>query len=227
MISPLLTQPTSTTSTTASKQSIAGDFDKFLKLLTTQLQNQDPMSPMDATQFTTQLVQFSQVEQQINANKKMDELVTAGATEQKLAEISTAQSYVGKKVEALGDTFSLQDGTVDLRYALDGAAKTASAKILDANKRTVATVTLDPSAGAHTLTWNGKTADGTQLPDGNYRIAITATDATGTAVATQSGFSGTVGSVANESGVIVLKIGSTSVPLSQVTALKGAAATAS
>jgi len=58
--------------TTASKASLSQDFDDFLQLLTTQLQNQDPLNPMDSNEFTNQLVQFSQVEQQINSNQKLD-----------------------------------------------------------------------------------------------------------------------------------------------------------
>ena len=225
-ISPLLSTPSSATSTT-SGQSIAGDFDKFLTLLTTQLQNQDPMSPMDATQFTTQLVQFSQVEQQINANKKMDQLVAASTTEQKLAEVTAAQSYVGQQVEALGDTVPLQDGQATLIYGLDSTAKSATLKIVDQNKRTVATIALDPTAGAHSFTWDGKTADGTQLPDGTYRMTLTATDAAGDTVTSQTGFAGKVASVINESGTVMLRIGDTAVPLSQVTAVAGAATTGS
>src|ERR1700686_3335504 len=94
--------PTTTTSTTSTAQAagvvgsqqLAGNFDTFLKLLTTQLQNQDPLSPMDSNQFTQELVQFSQVEQQINTNTSLASLIALTKTQSS----ANAVSYLGKTI---------------------------------------------------------------------------------------------------------------------------------
>ncbi|HZZ11369.1 MAG TPA: flagellar hook capping FlgD N-terminal domain-containing protein, partial [Paraburkholderia sp.] len=78
---------------TASQQ-LAGNFDTFLTLLTTQLQNQDPLSPMDSTQFTQQLVAFSGVEQQINTNNNLQSLIALNQSQQ----AASAVSYIGHSV---------------------------------------------------------------------------------------------------------------------------------
>src|ERR1044071_1210572 len=76
----------------SAQKTLASNFDTFLSLLTTQLKNQDPMSPMDSNQFTQQLVQFSQVEQQINSNKNLESLIALTKSQTTTA----AVSYLGK-----------------------------------------------------------------------------------------------------------------------------------
>src|SRR6201985_2858476 len=92
------TGTTGTTGSSSSMQQLSGNFDTFLQLLTTQLQNQDPTSPMDTNQFTQQLVEYSQVEQQIDTNTNLQSLITQGGTQN----AAYAPSYLGKNVTVSG-----------------------------------------------------------------------------------------------------------------------------
>ena len=98
--------------TATAKTSLSGNFDMFLRLLTTQLQNQDPLEPLDSTKFTEQLVSYSQVEQQINTNANLEALLAltkAGAG-------SIAVSYLGKTAVTAGPLTALDDDDLDRGY---------------------------------------------------------------------------------------------------------------
>src|SRR5215203_4045443 len=118
----------STSSTTASvsgavdKKTIAGNFDAFLKLLTTQLKNQNPLDPLDTNQFTQQLVQFAQVEQQLKQNEQLAALVSL----EKTAQATTALAYVGQTVAVDGQTAALSNGEASWSLV---ASKPASATV--------------------------------------------------------------------------------------------------
>src|SRR6195256_985265 len=111
---PLVTDPTATDANSA-QQTLAGNFNTFLTLLTSQLKNQDPLSPMDTTQFTQQLVQFSAVEQQINGNKKLDQLIGLQST----ANAYGAVGFVGTQVAADSDQLSLQNKKSKFDYTIE------------------------------------------------------------------------------------------------------------
>src|SRR5215468_478605 len=115
---PTVTDPNATDSTSA-EQTLAGNFNTFLTLLTSQLQNQDPLSPMDSTQFTQQLVMFSQVEQQINTNDNLQSLIALNLSQN----ANSAVNYIGRSVVMTNGEGALQsngDGTssVDWTYNL-------------------------------------------------------------------------------------------------------------
>ena len=157
---------------------LAANFDSFLKLLTTQLSNQDPLSPLDATQFTTQLAQFSMVEQQINTNKQLSQLVGAQGVNQG----SYSVSFLGKMVEAQGSTSELKNGSADWTYFLNSSAAGNQIQILDNTGQVVRTIPGETTAGFHKLAWDGKNNDGEQLPDGAYSVKISAVTADGSPV---------------------------------------------
>src|ERR1700745_1994530 len=94
-------------------QQLSGNFQTFLTLLTTQLKNQDPLSPMDSNQFTQQLVQFSQVEQQINSNKNLEDLIALTKSQS----ATNAVSYLGKTLTLTDGTAALQNGTANWTYS--------------------------------------------------------------------------------------------------------------
>ena len=101
--------------TNASKDStIAGDFDTFLKILTTQLQNQNPLDPIDSSQFTDQLVQFSSVEQSIKTNKNLEQLIALSGANA----FTGVVSYIGKEVTAEGAATNLKDGAASWSFSL-------------------------------------------------------------------------------------------------------------
>lgn len=165
----------------ASRTSLGGNFDTFLKLLTAQIQNQDPLSPMDATQFTQQLVQFSQVEQQIRTNEQMEALVTATRTSQ----TAGALTYLGRTVEIASSTAGVVTAGDDIRWelAFSEPATRATARVQDASGRVIFEQALGAQTGRTRFTWDGMTSAGTPAPAGVYRLSIAATDAEGAAVA--------------------------------------------
>jgi len=174
---PTTTNPAATDATSA-QQTLAGNFNTFLTLLTSQLQNQDPLSPMDSTQFTQQLVQFSQVEQQIKTNQNLEGL----ATQYQAAAAGAALSYLGKDAILQNDTTRFSGSPTNFGYSLPTSAGANRLEIRDANNRTVYTTTGALGAGDHVFTWDGKDSNGNTMPTGNYHIVLTATDTGGAAI---------------------------------------------
>jgi flagellar basal-body rod modification protein FlgD len=172
-----------TTSTTSSAESrLVGDYDSFLLLLTTQLKNQDPLAPMDATQFVSQLSQFASVEQMIVSNQKLDQIVSSLGANSILADIG----LIGRTVEVPGSAAELRDGSLSLTYSLAKDAEQAAVVIRDADGNIVRQLPVSTTAGEHGLTWDGTDEDGDQLEDGTYTFTFGAADAEGKPVATQS-----------------------------------------
>ena len=166
-----------TSSTSVDKDTLAGNFQTFLTLLTTQLKNQNPLDPLDTNQFTSQLVQFAQVEQQLKQNDQLAALVSL----QKTAQSTAALEFVGQTVSVDGATAPLQNGAATWDLTVPKPA-TATVSIKSATGQTVYTTDTTMNAGRQTFTWDGKDASGVQWPSGNYTIAIGAKDANGQAV---------------------------------------------
>ncbi|MCE9523078.1 MAG: flagellar hook assembly protein FlgD [Alphaproteobacteria bacterium] len=201
---------------TAAKATLSGNFDTFLRLLTTQLQNQDPLEPLDATKFTEQLVSYSQVEQQINTNSNLESLLAltkAGAG-------ATAVSYLGKTALTSGPLSALDGGAASWRYVLPSDAASVQISILDANGKVVHTLTGEKTTGAHELTWDGKNSAGTQLPDSVYKLSINARDATGKAISNTVSGMGLVKEVDMSGAEPVIAVGNRIVKLSEILGLK-------
>lgn len=150
------------------------DFDDFLTLLTTQLKNQDPLSPMDSTEFTNQLVSFSQVEQQIRSNDTLDQLLTM----QTLNLTALGLSFIGKDVEVTGETFKA-DGTktLTLGYDMPDGVKTGTVSIVDKDGKVVFSQAAVLTAGRQNLQWDGKDNNGNPVPEGTYELRVAALDA--------------------------------------------------
>ena len=160
------------------KDTIAGNFQTFLTLLTTQLKNQNPLDPLDTNQFTAQLVQFAQVEQQLKSNTQLGTLVSLQQTAQNTA----ALNFVGQKVDVAGTTTALSNGKATWQMAVPKPA-TGTITIKSATGQQVYTGTFSMNAGTQPFVWDGKDSSGLQWPDGNYTISVTAQDASGQPVA--------------------------------------------
>lgn len=157
---------------------VASNFTTFLQLLTTQLQNQNPLDPLDTNQFTQQLVQFAQVEQQMKSNDQLSSILALQKTSQQTA----AMAYVGYTVVVDGSTTELTTNGATWSFNSTKPA-TATVTIKDAaTGQTAYTGTYSVSSGDQKFTWDGKGSDGKQWPTGNYTIAITAIDANQKAV---------------------------------------------
>ncbi|MBS0386458.1 MAG: flagellar hook assembly protein FlgD [Proteobacteria bacterium] len=174
---PTVANPTATDAASA-QQTLAGNFSTFLTLLTSQLKNQDPLSPMDSTQFTQQLVQFSGVEQQIKTNQNLEGL----AAQYQAASAGAALSYLGKAALIQSDTVRLANGQANWTYSLPSTASSVSLEVRDASNRTVLQANGVSSAGAHAFAWDGKDSNGSIMPAGNYHLVVTAQDANGNAI---------------------------------------------
>ena len=208
------TTGTGTTSTT-SMSKLAENFDQFLTLLTTQLKNQDPLSPMDSAEFTNQLVQFAGVEQQINTNKNLESLLTL----QKSSQMMDALSLMGKKVEVSGSTVPLQDKSATFVYTLPKGAAQVAYAISDSSGRTVYSGAGDTTAGRHEYSWNGKSSAGVQLPDGTYKLTVIAVDAAGQQIQASTWATGKVTGVESSDGSAVLNLGGALVPMDRLSAV--------
>jgi flagellar basal-body rod modification protein FlgD len=196
----------------SSAASFSEDFDNFLLLLTTQLQHQDPLSPMDTNEFTSQLVQFTGVEQAIRTNQNLEQLIALQSGAQAVA----AVSFLGKTIEAFGNQLWLSGGSSEITYELGGAAAASSIVILDGNGKPVRTLSGEIAAGPHRFVWNGTDNDGNALPDGVYSVQVTAIDAEGNDIGVVTGVVGKVDGVQNLAGTILLKIGDLAIPLGNV-----------
>jgi len=158
---------------------LSDNYDTFLVLLTAQLQNQDPLAPMDSTQFTQQLVQFSQVEQQIRTNEQLEGLVG----QYQAASAGAALSYLGRDAIIEADETYLAGGVANWAYNLPSAASTMTVHVRDSSGRVVYTSTSEArGAGEHLFTWDGKTNNNTTAADGVYTLTFEAQDSAGTAI---------------------------------------------
>jgi len=192
---------------------LAEDFSQFLTLLTTQLQNQDPLSPMDSTEFTNQLVQFSQVEQQINSNQKLDSLVQL-----QLSSISSvALGYVGLDVSYVSSDMNYDGDTpIKIDYALSSAAIESKINIFDEKGQLVYSGTLPKDAGKNSFTWNGIKTNGTPVDPGTYTVKIDAIDKDQKPIQTTTVVSGHVRGIESQNGVVFVLIGDRAVPISSI-----------
>jgi flagellar basal-body rod modification protein FlgD len=160
------------------RSKLSENFDTFLSLLTAQLSNQDPLNPVDSAQFTQQLVQYSQVEQQIATNDKLSTLLSQSQS----AGTASAVSFIGKTAVFSSDVARLADGAAKWTYDVTGATGDARLSVRDATGREVYSESVPVGSGAKTFEWNGRDANGRNLPAGPYRLVVTATDAQGEAI---------------------------------------------
>jgi flagellar basal-body rod modification protein FlgD len=202
---------------------LADNFDNFLKLLTTQLQSQDPLSPLDATQFTEQLVQFTGVEQAIKTNGVLGQLVALVRADQ----VTRAVDYLGAAVEANGQSLRL-DGNqpATVHYRIDQPAAGATISIYNEAGRLVRTQAGEASPGLHTVPWDGRDQAGAQLPDGLYRVEVAAESTAGAPVPVSTTIAGVVDGVELQGDRLMLSVAGVLLPLDAVTTIRRPPATA-
>ena len=192
--------------------------DAFLKLLITQLQHQDPLNPADSTEFTSQLAQFSSLEQLSNVN---DNLTTLKLYQ---ASINNAQavSFIGKDIVAKGKTLQVTSGQpVACEFELTSAAKRAVVSIYDAAGNFVKDVQgLALSAGKQSLSWDAKDRNGNTVPDGAYTFEVQAEGMKGEKLDATTYSQGTVTGVTFEDGTTYLVVGRSKVAIGDVTQVR-------
>jgi flagellar basal-body rod modification protein FlgD len=194
------------------QQKLEGDLNSFLNLLITQLQNQDPLDPLDANEFTSQLVQFASVEQQIYQNGNLEKLVTG----QQNAQVAAMVDYLGTTVEATGNTVTLDNGKAVMTYTLGENAGTTTIALKDASGQVVAVAPGETAAGRHTFEWDGLDSEGTPLPDGAYTVEVGALRPDGSFVDVSTTMFGRVTGATIEDNKVVLSVGDVNVPMESV-----------
>lgn len=152
--------------------------DEFLRLLVTQLQNQDPVNPLDSSQFAAQLAQFNSVEQLINVNDGITELVNTQVAIGTGMTNTLAATLSGKQVRAIGNQIAIESGgTANVSFELSSPATDATITIKDLDGNVVRVEKLSNlSAGKNSWEWDGTSTLGLALPDGNYKFEVTAQD---------------------------------------------------
>ncbi len=198
-----------------SKTKLSSDLNSFLTLLTSQLKNQDPLSPMDSTQFTNQLVQFSQVEQQIGINSNLTSLI--GLTQQNIA--SNVVNYIGKTIEGPSNQAPLINGALRASYNSESKAASVNIAVKNAAGDIVFSKSGNIEAGVHEFTWDGKDSNGIRQKDGTYNLEVTALAADGSTINTSTTVFGKVTGVTSVNGTTTLLLGNIGIPVTSVLAV--------
>jgi flagellar basal-body rod modification protein FlgD len=198
--------------------------DAFLRLLTVQLKNQDPLEPIKNEAFVAQLAQFSSLEQLQNINTTLSAGNAGGATREgaTLAAVgnNTAVSLIGKQVEVVKDTVDLApSGSAQITYNLEGSADRMTADITDSAGRRVRTLTLHPSGLQGLMMWDGKSDDGVRVSPGAYRVALTAQAGSQPVKASSVALQEVTGVRTRDSAEPLLLFGGGSAPLSSVSGI--------
>lgn len=208
---------TDNSASSSATKSLSETFDNFLTLLTKQLQYQDPLSPMDTNEFTSQLVQYTEVEQSIGTNQKLEDLLALQNSNQAMA----AMSFLGTTIEAESDQINLADDGATFEYEMDTATTGTTISILDSSGKLVRVVTDgEKAAGTHSYKWDGTDGNGIALEDGVYTIQVTGSDSDGESVEFTTRAVGKVSGVEVRDGQVLLSIGALQVPLEDVQAVR-------
>lgn len=207
------------TQSASNAAALQDDLNRFLSLLTTQLKNQDPLDPMDSNEFTSQLVQFASVEQQIYQNSNLEQLVALAQTNQ----VSSLVDFIGKQIEVAGTTkFPLEDSQAQFTYTMPAGAKSASIIIRDANGLTVYEQDANLEQGAHSFQWDGRDRNGGTAPDGQYSVLVSGLDHQGELLDISTTVFGRVTGIGVENGQTTMFMGDIEVPQTLVLSVKEA-----
>ena len=201
---------------TAALASLTGNFSTFLTLLMTQLKNQDPTSPLDSSQFTSELVQFSSVEQQVNTNTNLTQLIQLTQASQ----VEQSSALLGKPATVSSTQLSLQNGTGKINFNTV-TAEPVVIGIYNSSGAEIQAATMNTAAGANTWQWNGQAANGVTQPDGIYNVTVNSVGTNGSVSTVPFTVTGTVTSVQNSGGTVDLQMGGLTVPFSSVQSVGG------
>ncbi len=199
-----------------SSQRLAEDLNQFLNLLVTQLENQDPLDPLDPNEFTSQLVQFASVEQQIQSNQNLEDMLEL----QQASLLGTVVSYIGSQVEVSGNQLPLENGSARFTYTPEARANSTTITISDEAGSVVFFTAGETDAQQHEFTWNGTDNFGFPLEDGNYTININSLDGEGNPINVGTTVIGTVDGVSMDGGQAIISLGDTDYAVDQVLSVR-------
>jgi flagellar basal-body rod modification protein FlgD len=195
----------------AALTALSGNFSNFLGMLMTQLQNQDPTSPLDTNQFTQELVQFSGVEQQITTNSSLTQLIQLTQSGQ----VMQGTAMTGKPVTVTSNQIPLQNGKGSLTFTAP-AAGPAAIVIAGPNGQPIRSVSLNAAAGQNSWSWDGTDNAGNTVPDGAYAVSVVGANADGSTTPLSFTVTGTATGVQNTASGLQLELGALPVAFSAV-----------
>lgn len=206
-----------TSSTATSASTLSANYELFLSLQTTQIQNQDPLDPMDSSQYTEQLVQYSSVEQAIKQNENLEKII---------AEITAGQqssyvSYLGAEVSASGDTAILANGAAEWKVSVTEDVS-GTVEIRNEDGETVYTGQVALGADDSVYEWDGKMNGGEAAPAGTYSASFVVANGDGKTRSVSTDITGIVDEIDVTGSEPILKIGNLEVPVSAVTSVRQA-----
>ena len=200
------------------KDKIAEQKNMFLNLLVKQLQYQDPLNPVENTEFTAQLAQFSQLESLSEMNGNIEEMTQFQNSMNSMA----AVSFIGKQVNASGNAINYSGGESSIDFNLEGNASEVTVTIYNSAGSVVRTIGMNTvQQGDITCSWDGRNNNGESVSPGKYYFTVKATDFNGAAVKTSTYANGTVTGVKFENGTIFLQVGDKEVTLADITKITG------
>jgi flagellar basal-body rod modification protein FlgD len=210
IVNSTIQQPGTVAPASQAQSSMGGaDFNMFLKLLTTQMQNQDPLDPMDTSQYTQQLVQYSQVEQSMQQTGVLRDILSRLTA----TDMAQAAGFIGREVEFDTKLAGLTDTPAEWSYSMPREAVSLTATVIDSSGRTVATKLLEPGTDGR-FAWDGALATGGTAPHGSYSLNLKALDASGNDVSAKIRSVGVVNSVSAASGNVMLSVNGVDLPSS-------------
>ncbi|MDE7547826.1 flagellar hook capping FlgD N-terminal domain-containing protein [Acetobacter fabarum] len=207
----LSTSASSSTSGTAALSSLANNYTTFLTLLTTQLQHQDPSSPMSSDSFTSELVQFAGVEQQVQTNAKLSSLISLNESGQ----LSADSALVGSQATASSTTLPLQNSSATLNYK-GSSGQTVAIAVSNASGTIVKDALVSASSGTNTWTWDGTDNKGNKLSDGAYSVAVKTMDSAGNTSDVPFTVTGTITGIQTGANDMQVQMGGATIPMSQL-----------
>ena len=204
---------TATSTSSSSTQNDSVDKDAFLKIFLAQMQHQDPLNPMDGTEFTSQLAQFSSLEQLYNVNTNLQSLQTSAGGSTRYQ----AMDFCGKEITAKGDQLTLdEDGSAKGQFQLQGQAE-CTVQVTDSSGNVVRTIPLGVlAAGQRSFSWDGLDSSGNKVASGIYSFSVNAVDGTGSSVLCDTMVTGKVTRVNLEGESPILYVGDIPINLSEV-----------
>lgn len=213
-----ISQATNPSKSETERKKLADNFDDFLKMLTVQLKNQDPSEPMDTNAFTSQIVQFASVEQQLATNTNLETLIDMNSA----SGIKGASSYLGSSVQASGNAGFLNSGVAPFVYSLPSAAKDVTISVFNSSGKLVFSGDGPGNSGENLVTWDGTNSiTGEAMADGDYYISVKASGYDGKSMDATTYTTGHVSAVSTDAdGVVNLTVGTLQVPISEVVGIR-------
>jgi flagellar basal-body rod modification protein FlgD len=192
---------------------LGDDIDMFLSLLTTQLQNQSPLDPMDTDQLTDQLAKFSSVEQQIRTNDQLEQLIQLTS----LNSSNAIVSYLNQRVTADGNTANLT-ATDSAKWSYDAAANAPDTemRIYNESSQLIYSEKVSLKQGKGVYEWDGQTSTGQRAPEGTYSLSIAAKDSNGNPINVKTQIDGIVTGIDLSGNEPILEVGNTKLPLDSI-----------